>query len=168
MGGAGHVWSTCEGSHEEVRRHSVAPIPKDKVMEAIKTMEDDLENDDSFLPPSGELKPNSNYSDDDDHEDSRDDSYYFEKEVEATFLRVVHENIQESHLILEINSLKLSYNKLAADCAGVVFSTMMKYALDTPHSSTGGVLNYERRSKKEVTDQEFSLSKTHNNILTEC
>ncbi|RZB80566.1 hypothetical protein D0Y65_030320 [Glycine soja] len=95
-------------------------------MEAIKTMEDDLENDDSFLPPSGELKPNSTYSDDDDHEDSRDDSYYFEKEVEATFLRVVHENIQESHLILEINSLKLSYNKLAADCAGVVFSAMMK------------------------------------------
>ena len=81
MGGAGHVWSTCEGSHEEEWRHSVAPIPKDKVMEAIKTMKDDLENDDSFLPPSGELKPNSNYSDDDDHEDSRDDSYYFEKEV---------------------------------------------------------------------------------------
>ncbi|KAL3030485.1 hypothetical protein AAZX31_03G222700 [Glycine max] len=140
MGGAGHVWSTCEGSHEEEWRHSVAPIPKDKVMEAIKTMKDDLENDDSFLPPSGELKPNSNYSDDDDHEDSRDDSYYFEKEVEATFLRAVHENIQESHLILEINSLKLSYNKLAADCAGAVFSAMMKYALDTPHSSADVLL----------------------------
>jgi len=112
----------------------VAPIPKDKILEAIKTMEDDMEfaQDDSFLPPSGELKPNSNDSDDDDHEDSRDDSYYFEKEVrilafkpvsdafcgyqilkilyhlqvEATFLRAVHENIQESHLMLEINSLK--------------------------------------------------------------
>lgn len=46
-------------------------------------MEDDMEfaPDDIFLPPSGELKPNSNDSDDDDHEDSRDDSYYFEKEV---------------------------------------------------------------------------------------
>ncbi|RZB49500.1 Translation initiation factor eIF-2B subunit epsilon [Glycine soja] len=142
MGGAGHVWSTCEGSHEEEWRHSVAPIPKDKILEAIKTMEDDLEltHDDSFLPPSGELKPNSNYSDDDDHEDSRDDSYYFDKEVEATFLRAVHENIQESHLILEINSLKLSYNKLAADCAGAVFYAMMKYALDTPHSSADGLL----------------------------
>ncbi|KAG4916907.1 hypothetical protein JHK87_054464 [Glycine soja] len=142
MGGAGHVWSTCEGSHEEEWRHSVAPIPKDKILEAIKTMEDDLEltHDDSFLPPSGELKPNSNYSDDDDHEDSRDDSYYFDKEVEATFLRAVHENIQESHLILEINSLKLSYNKLAADCAGAVFYAMMKYALDTPDSSADGLL----------------------------
>ncbi|KAG5087155.1 hypothetical protein JHK82_054552 [Glycine max] len=111
MVGAGHVWSTCEGSHEEEWRHSVAPIPKDKILEAIKTMEDDLEltHDDSFLPPSGELKPNSNYSDDDDHEDSRDDSYYFDKE-------------------------------LAADCAGAVFYAMMKYALDTPHSSADGLL----------------------------
>jgi len=134
VGGAGHVWSTCEGGLEEEWRHSVAPIPKDKILEAIKTMEDDIEfaQDDILLPPSGELKPNSNDSDDDDHEDSRDDSYYFEKEVpifafktlvrcivwisdfktlhhlqvEATFLRAVHENIQESHLILEINSLK--------------------------------------------------------------
>ncbi|TKY61431.1 translation initiation factor eIF-2B subunit epsilon [Spatholobus suberectus] len=142
MGGVGHVWSTCEGGHEEEWRHSVAPIPKDKILEAIKAMEDDLEltHDDSFLPPSGELKPNSNDSDDDDHEDSRDDSYYFEKEVEATFLRAVHENIQESHLILEINSLKLSYNKLTADCAGAVFYAMMKYALDTPHSSADSLL----------------------------
>ncbi|CAJ1960974.1 unnamed protein product [Sphenostylis stenocarpa] len=142
MGGAGHVWSTCESGHEEEWRHSVAPIPKDKIMEAIKTMEDDLGfiHDDSFLPPSGELIPNSNDSDDDDHEDSRDDSYYFEKEVEATFLRAVHENIQESHLILEINSLKLSYNKLTSDCAGALFYAMMKCALDIPHSSADGLL----------------------------
>ncbi|RDX99323.1 Translation initiation factor eIF-2B subunit epsilon, partial [Mucuna pruriens] len=142
MGGVGHVWSTCEGGLEEEWRHSVAPIPKDKILEAIKTMEDDLEftHDDSFLPTSGELKPNSNDSDYDDHEDSRDDSYYFEKEVEATFLRAVHENIQESHVILEINSLKLSYNKLTADCAGAVFYAMLKYVLDTPHSSADGLL----------------------------
>ncbi|KAG4928879.1 hypothetical protein JHK85_055365 [Glycine max] len=34
----------------------------------------------------------------------------------------------------------LSYNKLAADCAGAVFYAMMKYALDTPHSSADGLL----------------------------
>ncbi|KAK7337851.1 hypothetical protein VNO77_18438 [Canavalia gladiata] len=142
IGGVGHVWSPCEGSHEEEWRHSVAPIPADKILEAMKIMEDDLEltRDGSFLPPSGELKPNSNDSDDDDHEDSRDDSIYFEKEVEATFLRAVHENIQESHLILEVNSLKLSYNKVTADCAGAIFYAMMKYALDTPHSSADGLL----------------------------
>ncbi|XP_027348978.1 translation initiation factor eIF-2B subunit epsilon isoform X1 [Abrus precatorius] len=142
VGSVGHVWSPCEGGHEEEWRHSVARIPADKILEAMQSMEDELElnHDGSLLPPSGELKPNSNDSDDDDHDDSRDDSYYFEKEVEATFLRAVHENIQESHLILEVNSLKLSYNKLTADCAGAVFYAMMKHALDRPHSSSDGLL----------------------------
>lgn len=84
------------------------------------------------VPPSGELIPNPNDSDDDDNDDLRDD---FDKEVEATFLRAVLENIQENHLTLEVNSLKLSYNKVAADCAGALFYAMMKYAVDMPHSS---------------------------------
>lgn len=77
MGGVGYVWSKCEAGHEEEWRHSVAPITADKILEAVKAMEDDLElnHDSSILPPSGELIPNSNDSDDD---DSRDD---FEKEV---------------------------------------------------------------------------------------
>ena len=88
MGGVGHVWSTCEGGHEEGWRHSVAAIPKEKILDAIKTMEDDLEltHDGGFLPPSGELKPNSN---DDDLEDSRDDPYYFEKEVSISTFKFV-------------------------------------------------------------------------------
>ena len=79
-GGVGYVWPKCEGGHEEEWRHSVAPIPADKISEALKTMEDDLEltHDGSILPPSGELKPDS---DDDDNEDSRDDFNFFEKEV---------------------------------------------------------------------------------------
>ncbi|MED6169236.1 hypothetical protein PIB30_019708 [Stylosanthes scabra] len=73
-----------------------------------------------------------------DNEDSRDD--FFEREVEATFLRAVNENIQEDHLILEVNSLKLSCNKLTADCAGALFYAMMKYAVDTPHISLDGLM----------------------------
>ncbi|KAK7284297.1 hypothetical protein RJT34_19042 [Clitoria ternatea] len=139
-GGVGHIWSTYEGGHEEEWRHSVAPIPADKILEARKTLEDNLELTlDSILPPSGELKPNSIESDED-NEDSKDDSDYFEKEVEATFLRAVQENIQVDHLILEVNSLKLSYNKLTADCAGAVFYSMMKCALDTPHSSADSLM----------------------------
>ncbi|KAF7817864.1 Translation initiation factor eIF-2B subunit epsilon [Senna tora] len=141
VGGAGYVWSTCEGGHEEEWRHSVAPIPAVKILEAKKMLEDDLEldHDGSILPPSGELKPDSNDSDVDDIEDPREDSY-FEKEVEATFLRAVQENIKEDHVILEVNSLKLSYNKLAADCAGAMFHSMMKYALGTPHNSAGSLV----------------------------
>ncbi|CAL0311248.1 unnamed protein product [Lupinus luteus] len=141
VGGVGYIWSKCEGGHEEEWRHSVAPIPADKISEAMKIMEDELEltYDGSILPPSGELKPDCNDSEDDDNEDSRDDTY-FEKEVEATFLRAAQENIQEAHLILEVNSLKLSYNKVAADCAGAVFYALVKYALDTPHSSADSLL----------------------------
>ncbi|KAL0005735.1 hypothetical protein SO802_013296 [Lithocarpus litseifolius] len=141
-GGVGYIWSICEGSHEEEWRHSIAPIPADKLAEAMQTTDDDLElltQDGSVLPPSGELKPDSNYSDD--NEDPRDDSLYFEKEVEATFLRAVHENIKEDHVILEVNSLRLSYNKLFTDCAGAIFYSLMKLALETPHSSPSELCN---------------------------
>ena len=82
-GGIGHIWSICEGGYDEEWRHSVAPIPADKLAEALHAIDDDLDfaQDGSFLPPSGELKPDSNYSEDDDIEDARDDAIYFEKEV---------------------------------------------------------------------------------------
>lgn len=84
-GGVGHIWSFSEGGYDEELRHSVAPIPADKLAELIQAIDDDLEltQDGSILPPSGELKPDSNYSEDDDNEDSRDESIFFEKEVET-------------------------------------------------------------------------------------
>ncbi|XP_062144689.1 uncharacterized protein LOC133852038 isoform X2 [Alnus glutinosa] len=143
-GGVGYIWSLCEGSHEEEWRHSIAPIPADKLAEAMQTTDNDLElltQDGSVLPTAGELKPDSNNSDDDGNEDSRDDSVYFEKEVEATFLRAVHENIKEDHVILEVNSLRLSYNKLCADCAGAIFYSMMTLSLEAPRSSPSELFN---------------------------
>jgi translation initiation factor eIF-2B subunit epsilon len=88
-GGVGHVWPICEGGHEEEWRHSVAPIPADKLAEATQSLEDDLEFlnlDGNALSTSGELKPGRNGTDseDDDAEDSRDDSIYYEKEVKIT------------------------------------------------------------------------------------
>lgn len=137
-GGAGCIWSVCEGGHDEEWRHSVAPIPEDKLLEFIQAAEDELELanlDGNILPPSGELAASSNDFEDDSREDLRDDSAFFEKEVEATFLRAVHENIKEDHVILEVNSLRLSYNMIAADCAGALFYSVMKHAVDTPHNS---------------------------------
>lgn len=57
----------------------MAPITEDKILEAVKAMENELEliHDGNTLPPSGELIPNSNDSDDD-NDDLRDD---FDKEV---------------------------------------------------------------------------------------
>ena len=85
-GGVGHVWSIYEGAREEEWRHSVALIPADKLTEAIQSLEDDLELlnlDGNALSVSGELKSGRNGTDseDDDVEDSRDDSIYYEKEV---------------------------------------------------------------------------------------
>ncbi|KAK6119803.1 hypothetical protein DH2020_046452 [Rehmannia glutinosa] len=136
-GGVGFIWSVSDGGHEEEWRHSVAPIPEDCLVEILKNATDELEisnEDGNILPPSGELEPDSvNDSD----EDVRDDSVHFEKEVEATFLRAVHENVKEDHVILEVNSLRLSYNLTSTDCAGALFYAMMKLALDTPHGSPG-------------------------------
>lgn len=135
-GGVGYLWSVGEGDFEEELRHSVAPIPADKLTEVIQAANDEMELlDVSPLPPSGELQPDSNSIDSEDNFE-RDDYIYFEKEVEATFLRAVHEDVKEDHIILEVNSLRLSYNKTSVDCASALFYSMMKLAIETPHSST--------------------------------
>ncbi|THG09645.1 hypothetical protein TEA_022177 [Camellia sinensis var. sinensis] len=143
-GGVGFIWSVGEGGYEEELRHSVAPIPADKLAEIIQAANDDVEmsaQDGNLLPPSGELQPDSNsIGSEDNIEDMRDDYIYFEKEVEATFLRAVQENITEEHVVLEVNSLRLSYNKTSVDCASALFYSMMKLALETPHSSTSELL----------------------------
>ncbi|XP_042024310.1 translation initiation factor eIF-2B subunit epsilon-like isoform X1 [Salvia splendens] len=139
VGGAGFIWSVGEKGLEEEWRHSVAPISADRLLEIIKSATDELDtsNEESnILPPSGELGIDS----DNESDDGRDDHAHFEKEVEATFLRAIHENVEEDHIIIEVNSLRLSYNMASTDCAGALFYAMMKYAVDTPHDSAGELL----------------------------
>ncbi|KAI5676430.1 hypothetical protein M9H77_07380 [Catharanthus roseus] len=135
--GVGFIWSTSEAGHEEEWRHSVAPIPGDKLVEILHNSIDELElsYEDVKVPTIGEQEPES--GSDDDSEEIKDDYQVteFEKEVEATFLRAVHESVKEDNIILEVNSLRLSYNLEAADCAGALFYSMMKLAHDTPHGS---------------------------------
>ncbi|EPS63911.1 hypothetical protein M569_10871, partial [Genlisea aurea] len=127
-GGAGFIWSVGEGGYEEEWRHSVAPIPEERLVEFIKHELEISNGDDRVQPISGELEPGSI---DDSDEDVRVDSDHFEKEVEATFLRAVNEDVGEGDVILEVNSLKLSYNRTATDCAGALFYAMMKLPLET-------------------------------------
>lgn len=138
-GGVGFIWLVSEAGQEEEWRHSVAPIPVDKLVEIMQISNDetDLPNEDgAFLPPSGELGPDSITNDsNEDAEDIRDDSVIFEREVEATFQRAVEEDVTDDHVILEVNSLRLSYNMASADCAGALFYSVMKLALDAPHDS---------------------------------
>lgn len=86
VSGAGYIWSVCEGGLEEEWRHSVAPIPADKLAEFSLNVhaELDLTNQDgSILPASGELMPDSGsvVSDYDVDEVFKGDYAYFEKEV---------------------------------------------------------------------------------------
>ncbi|KAJ0014642.1 hypothetical protein Pint_20621 [Pistacia integerrima] len=71
---------------EEEWRHSVAPIPADKLAEITQAVDDDQElltQDGTALSPSGELISDSNASGDD-NEDIKDDSADFEKEASST------------------------------------------------------------------------------------
>ncbi|KAL5713419.1 hypothetical protein ACHQM5_015493 [Ranunculus cassubicifolius] len=152
VSGVGYIWSVCDGIHEEEWRHSVAPIPVDKLKEltdAAQADQDLFTQDGSILPASGELKPDSEFANSEDayNDDIRDDPADFEREVEATFLRAVHEGVEQDHVIIEINSLRLSYNVLFSDCAGSIFYSIMQVAANTPWSkkeelykNVGGVI----------------------------
>ncbi|GLT95353.1 hypothetical protein SLE2022_130390 [Rubroshorea leprosula] len=145
-GGVGYIWSICEGGLEEEWRHSIAPIPQDKLSHLIQDIDDDQElltQDGNALSPSAEMKSDSgsvDSEDDDDNGYSKDDYACFEREVEGTFLRAVTENVEVHHATLEVNALRLSYNMASVDCAGAIFYSMMKLALDSPHTSTSELL----------------------------
>ncbi|KAI3825859.1 hypothetical protein L1987_07550 [Smallanthus sonchifolius] len=138
IGGRGFIWSISEVGHEEWR-HSVAPIPESKLIELTQTVFDNLEiniQDDNVFPIADEQE-SGNESDD----ENRDEDQIFEKEIEATFLRGVQENVKEDHIILEVNSLRLSYNMALENCASALFYSMLKLALDTPHNSPANLVD---------------------------
>ena len=85
-GGVGYIWSIFEGLHDEEWRHSVAPLPTDKLANIMLDKDEDeelLTQDGNVLSPSGELKSDTDGigSQDDDNEVSGDDYVSFEKEV---------------------------------------------------------------------------------------
>ncbi|MCL7033202.1 hypothetical protein MKW94_001528 [Papaver nudicaule] len=135
----GYIWSVCEGGHEEEWRHSVAPVPANKIAELRK---DPVEPDTPKLEvlPAAGTRPDDETSDSD-NDPATDDPCDFDKEVEATFLRAVHEGVDQDHVIIEVNSLRLSYNMASLDCAGAIFWSVMKLALETPHDTKGELLN---------------------------
>ncbi|KAL8226412.1 hypothetical protein R6Q57_016244 [Mikania cordata] len=137
IGGRGFIWSISEVDHEEEWRHSVAPIPESKLIELTQTAFDNLEINvqDNVLPVLDEQE-----SGDESDDEIRDEYLIFEKEIEATFLRGVHEKVKEDHIILEVNSLRLSYNLALENCASALFYSMMKLALDTPHNSPANLV----------------------------
>lgn len=90
-GGVGYIWTVFEGAYDEEWRHSVAPIPTDKLVKLVLDKDEDeelLTQDGNVISAFGELKTDSdgNGSEDDDNEDSRDDYVSFEKEVMCDYI----------------------------------------------------------------------------------
>ncbi|KAG0470226.1 hypothetical protein HPP92_016926 [Vanilla planifolia] len=133
--GAAYIWSSLEGVNEDEWRHSIAPIPAEKFSEFLQKAYADINapEQDVNIPAYGEILPDSESTGFGEGEDYRD-SADFDKEVEATFQRAVA-GVNQDNVILEINSLRLSYNMSHADCAGALFNSIMKAALVAPHSS---------------------------------
>lgn len=132
--GAGYLWSLCEGGTEEECRQSIAPIPVGILLELLQSkIADNSARDQDMIniPASGDVLPDceNTFSDDDDGREYAD----FEKEVEATFQRGLT-GVEKENVLLEINSLRLSYNLGQADCAGALFHSIMKQALIAPYS----------------------------------
>lgn len=85
ISGVGYIWSVSEAEHDEEWRFSIAPIPKEKLEKFSQSAHDDndeVNQDESSIPASGELIPDSDGTDFDggvgeDYHDSAD----FENEV---------------------------------------------------------------------------------------
>lgn len=118
--GIGFIWSINEKVLAEEWRHSMVPIPADKLVAVMRAADDNPEI----------------LTDDSDSEVANDDeTAYFEKEVEETFIRAVEEDAEVYYVILEVNALRLSYNMTSLVCAGALFYSLMKFAFDTGHNS---------------------------------
>ena len=129
--GAGYIWEICDSAHDEEWKHSVVPIPMDKLADITGAMDDDDIEDDIVVPPSGELKSDTDII----NTDANDSYGDFEREVEEEFLSAVEKDNKADIVIPLINSHRLAYNMDSADCAGAVFYSMMRLAVKSPHNS---------------------------------
>lgn len=98
-GGVGFIWSMSEAGHEEEWRHSVAPIPGDKLAEILQASTDELKllYEDVKIPTTGELEAESDS--DDDSKGTKDDYQVteFEKEVSCIGLQLADFRIGTKH-----------------------------------------------------------------------
>ncbi|EOA15350.1 hypothetical protein CARUB_v10004259mg [Capsella rubella] len=134
--GAGYIWKVCDSVHDAEWKHSIVPIPMEKLADMAQAMDGDGIEDGSVVPPSGELKSDTDSINTDANDPNDDDYGYFEREVRETFLRAIEEDNNVDHITPLINSLRFSYDMASADCAGAIFYSMMRLAMDTQHNST--------------------------------
>lgn len=134
--GAGYRWSVKDGSQDDDWRYSIAPIPADRIREM--TMKEQQEDLDDTVQDAGVVSGPDNARNSEDEEDEDEDAKLdFDKEVEETFKRAVLEGsgVQEDHVIIEVNGLRLACNASFSDCAGALFKAIINLALEQRHST---------------------------------
>ncbi|XP_026396426.1 translation initiation factor eIF-2B subunit epsilon-like [Papaver somniferum] len=89
--------------------------------------------------PEPEMLPAAEITSDDESFES-DKDHYFDIEVAETILRAALENEALDDLKTEVTALRLSYNMTPLNCAGAVFSAVMKLALQTPYGTNAELL----------------------------
>eukprot|EP00249_Psilotum_nudum_P016024 c25616_g1_i1 orf=549-2774(-) len=145
--GAGYRWK--DANQEEEWRHSVAPVPAEKIQEMVTKEEQDYLDDavqDAVVWPDNAA--NSEYENaDEDDEKPENKIAFFDKEVEETFRRAVSETsgVQEDHVILEVNALRLACNTSFSDCAGAIFKAIMNLGLEQPHQTSSELFGNIKR-----------------------
>ncbi|CAN6451581.1 unnamed protein product [Victoria cruziana] len=146
VSGAGVLWSIGENLQEDEWKHSVAPIPAEKLGVIFSALADAEGSQDLGTSQASErVQTNLEISLDEDGNSCVDDdidlkTVQFDKEVEETFGRAVLEGVEQDHVILEINALRLAYNMTFSDCAGAIFYSLMKLALESSHNSNRELL----------------------------
>ncbi|KAL3691739.1 hypothetical protein R1sor_005390 [Riccia sorocarpa] len=140
LGGAGYKWSTGQ---DDEWRHSVAPIPPEKIKEIVAREEEaELEDAARDMTTSSRKDNVEEQPEDDDDEDAdeEDDSLFFDKEVEALFSRAVTGESSAENVVLEVNSLKLAYDRSFSDCAGAMFRALLNLAAQGPQTTSRELL----------------------------
>ncbi|CAN6451583.1 unnamed protein product [Victoria cruziana] len=112
VSGAGVLWSIGENLQEDEWKHSVAPIPAEKLGVIFSALADAEGSQDLGTSQASErVQTNLEISLDEDGNSCVDDdidlkTVQFDKEVEETFGRAVLEGVEQDHVILEINALR--------------------------------------------------------------
>ncbi|KAL2622317.1 hypothetical protein R1flu_002522 [Riccia fluitans] len=143
VGGAGCKWSTGQ---DDEWRHSVAPIPAERVREIVAREEEaELEDAARDMITSSRNDNVAEQLDDDEEADEEDDSLFFDKEVEAFFRRAVTGESSVENVVLEVNSLKLADDRSFSDCAGAMFRALLNLAAQEPQTTSGELLQNTRQ-----------------------
>ncbi|KAI3916714.1 hypothetical protein MKW98_021753 [Papaver atlanticum] len=91
--------------------------------------------------PKPEVLPAAEIRGDDETSDlDNDDVFVFDIEVEETILREALESEALDDFKTEVTALRLSYSMTPLNCAGAVFSSVMKLALQTPYGTKAQLL----------------------------